>query len=120
MLYNLKDALIINVDRVSPGPFLSDTELSGIRERFHIWSLELVTEAERSREDGETRRGARAIVLLHNRVQYRAHINIYYILLTELGRSVRRNILPEVSVKRLGLYKDRGQNIPPYRPTKLG
>ena len=47
----------------------SDTELNGIHwsriERFHIWSLELVTEAERSsREDGETRRGARAIVLL--------------------------------------------------------
>ena len=36
------------------------------RERFHIWSLELFTEEERSREDGETRRGARAIVLLRN------------------------------------------------------
>ena len=39
---------------------------------------------------------------------------------TKLGRSVWRDILPSVfaqtSAKRLGLYKDLGQNIPPYRP----
>ena len=78
MLYNLTHALLqlMWIESILGHSFLlcnllwpcSLIETLGFtdRERFHIWSLELLTEAERSREEGETRRGARAIVLLRN------------------------------------------------------
>ena len=65
MLYNFIHALAVNVDRVSPGPFFSGLQSSLAlfsHWNFRYWvkwdslvakGFMLVTEAERSREDGE-------------------------------------------------------------------